>query len=103
MKIRPDEFRVRPGSALRLGKRPTRVQPYYASKAHYQELLAQHVAQLSARQSLLYAHDRYALLLVFQAMDAAGKDGADDNAADNGAGGAETCRLSCSKSVNNMR
>jgi PPK2 family polyphosphate:nucleotide phosphotransferase len=31
---------------------------------------------MSARHSLLYAHNRYALLLIFQAMDAAGKDGA---------------------------
>jgi polyphosphate:nucleotide phosphotransferase, PPK2 family len=41
-----------------------------------QKLLEEHVAQLSAQQQLLYASNRYAVLLIFQAMDAAGKDGA---------------------------
>jgi PPK2 family polyphosphate:nucleotide phosphotransferase len=76
MKIASRDFRVRPGASVNLGNWPTRVAPCYESKRHYEELLARHVAQLSARQSLLYAHDRYALLLIFQAMDAAGKDGA---------------------------
>ncbi|MDA8107661.1 MAG: polyphosphate kinase 2 family protein [Betaproteobacteria bacterium] len=76
MNIRSEQYRVRPGATLSLKKWPTRVEPYYKSNKHYEELLAHHVAQLSARQSLLYAHDRYALLLIFQAMDAAGKDGA---------------------------
>ena len=49
--------------------------PLYDSKSHYQSLLAEHVEKLSERQNLLYAHDRYAVLLIFQAMDAAGKDG----------------------------
>jgi PPK2 family polyphosphate:nucleotide phosphotransferase len=48
----------------------------YKSKEHYRELLGEHVAQLSSLQQLLYASNRYALLLIFQAMDAAGKDGA---------------------------
>jgi PPK2 family polyphosphate:nucleotide phosphotransferase len=42
---------------------------------HYRSLLSDAVEQLSERQNLLYAHDRYSLLLIFQAMDAAGKDG----------------------------
>ena len=40
------------------------------------ELLEEHVSQLSALQQLHYASNRYAVLLIFQAMDAAGKDGA---------------------------
>jgi PPK2 family polyphosphate:nucleotide phosphotransferase len=48
----------------------------YRSKEHYQNLLQEHVAQLSSLQQLLYASNRYAVLLIFQAMDAAGKDGA---------------------------
>ncbi len=47
----------------------------YKSKEHYERLLQDHVAQLSAMQQLHYASNRYALLLIFQAMDAAGKDG----------------------------
>jgi PPK2 family polyphosphate:nucleotide phosphotransferase len=52
------------------------VEPIYESKKQYQKLLRDHVAQLSSLQQLLYASSRYAVLLIFQAMDAAGKDGA---------------------------
>jgi len=76
MKIRPKDFRVRQGEAVNLREWPTKVEPVYKSKEHYHELLGEHVAQLSALQQLLYASDRYAILLIFQAMDAAGKDGA---------------------------
>jgi PPK2 family polyphosphate:nucleotide phosphotransferase len=75
MKIDPDDFRVRPGDKVRLKKWPTRVKPYYSSDADYEKRLAHQVERLSELQSLLYASDRYALLLIFQAMDAAGKDG----------------------------
>jgi len=76
MKIHPKEFRVRPGQKVDLARWPTRVKSFYKSKHHYFELLEKHVAELSERQSLLYADNRYAVLLIFQAMDAAGKDGA---------------------------
>jgi len=76
MKISTQEFRVREGGKVRLKKLPTRIKPFYRSDAHYQELLAAHIQELSGRQDLLYAHNRYSLLLIFQAMDAAGKDGA---------------------------
>jgi PPK2 family polyphosphate:nucleotide phosphotransferase len=74
VKIDADRFRVRPGERVRLKQWDTRAKPYYASKAEYQERLATHVAQMSELQNLLYADDRHALLLIFQAMDAAGKD-----------------------------
>ena len=76
MKISSKDFRVREGDEVDLGKWPTKVDPVYKSKEQYKELLEEHVAQLSAQQQLLYASNRYALLLIFQAMDAAGKDGA---------------------------
>jgi PPK2 family polyphosphate:nucleotide phosphotransferase len=76
MKINSKKFRVREGDEVNLGKWPTIVQPVYKSKEHYQELLEKQVAQLSALQQLLYASDRHAVLLIFQAMDTAGKDGA---------------------------
>jgi PPK2 family polyphosphate:nucleotide phosphotransferase len=76
MKISTKEFRIREGSKVRLKKLPTKIKPVYKSDEHYKELLADHIKQLSKFQDLLYAHDRYALLLIFQAMDAAGKDGA---------------------------
>src|SRR5882672_5841879 len=76
MKIDPDDFRVRPDENVELKKWPTRVKPYYASEERYRKRLAEHVERLSSLQSLLYASNRHALLLIFQAMDAAGKDGA---------------------------
>jgi PPK2 family polyphosphate:nucleotide phosphotransferase len=76
MKIDVSPFRVAADSAVSLKHRPTRVRPFYRSKHDYRRLLADHTAKLSSRQSLLYAHDRYALLIILQAMDAAGKDGA---------------------------
>jgi len=76
MDIHFKDFQVREGMKLDLKKRPTLIKPFYKSKEQYQELLARHVEELSAMQSMLYAYDRYAVLLIFQAMDAAGKDGA---------------------------
>jgi PPK2 family polyphosphate:nucleotide phosphotransferase len=76
MKIDPEEFRVDAEEKVRLDKRPTRVRPFYKSKEHYDALLREQISELSSLQSLLYANDRHALLLIFQAMDAAGKDGA---------------------------
>jgi len=76
MKIHTKRFRVTEGSDINLKKWPTKVTPVYQSKDQYKKLLEEHVAQLSAQQQLLYATDRYSILLIFQAMDAAGKDGA---------------------------
>jgi PPK2 family polyphosphate:nucleotide phosphotransferase len=75
MKIDPDRFRVEPDRKLRLRDWPTRVKPYYKSKADYPAALAGQIEELSELQARLYADNRYALLLIFQAMDAAGKDG----------------------------
>jgi PPK2 family polyphosphate:nucleotide phosphotransferase len=76
MKIGSNEFRVREGEDVDLKKWPTKVEPVYKSKEQYEKLLEEHVSQLSSQQQLLYASNHYALLLIFQAMDAAGKDGA---------------------------
>ena len=76
MKIHSKDFRVREGDDVDLKKWPTTVDPVYKSKKHYRKLLEEHVEQLSSLQRLLYASNRHAVLLIFQAMDAAGKDGA---------------------------
>src|SRR6202044_1132032 len=68
--------RVREDAKVNLREWPTRVDPVYATDEEYQDLLHKHVTALSAQQELLYASNRYAVLLIFQAMDAAGKDGA---------------------------
>jgi PPK2 family polyphosphate:nucleotide phosphotransferase len=73
-KINPDDFRVRPGKNVDLGKWPTKGKPVCTSKDEYEELLREHIEKLSDQQNLLYADNRHALLLIFQAMDAAGKD-----------------------------
>jgi len=73
------DYRVKPGSKVRLEKWPTRSAPHYDSDSDYKELLAASTQRLSELQRLLYAGDRYSLLLIFQAMDAAGKDGAIKN------------------------
>ena len=76
LNINSKDFCVREGDDVDLKKRPTNVAPTYKWKGQYQRLLREHVAQLSSQQQLLYASNRYAVLLIFQAMDAAGKDGA---------------------------
>src|SRR5580692_6909933 len=76
MKINSKDFRVRPGAKVKLKKWPTTVKPFCKSKKHYEKLLKAHVEKLSVLQRLHYASNRYALLLIFQGMDAAGKDGA---------------------------
>ena len=73
--IHTSDFRVKPGEKVDLAKRPTKVKPIYNSKEEYMDILMEHVKGLSERQELLYADDSYSLLLIFQAMDAAGKDG----------------------------
>jgi len=75
MKIDIKPFLVPEGKKVRLQTWPTHVKPLYASKEAYEALLADHTARISALQNLHYADGRYALLLIFQAMDAAGKDG----------------------------
>ena len=76
MKIHSEDFRVKEGDGVNLAKWPMHVHSVYKSKRHYEKLLQEHVSQLSALQQLHYASNRHALLLIFQAMDAAGKDGA---------------------------
>src|SRR5260221_4565980 len=57
---------IDPGDTLGLGSE---------DKPRAREALATGVAALAELQNMLYAHDRWAVLLIFQAMDAAGKDG----------------------------
>lgn len=76
MKIHGSDFQVKPGDDVDLRDRPTRIEAVYTSRKDYKKLLQRHVAELSELQARLYADNRNALLLIFQAMDAAGKDGA---------------------------
>jgi PPK2 family polyphosphate:nucleotide phosphotransferase len=76
MKIDSKTYRVPPAHNVKLREWPTSVKPPFTSKEQYKEILEKHVAELSSLQQLHYASNRYALLLIFQGMDAAGKDGA---------------------------
>ncbi|MEO8537157.1 MAG: ADP-polyphosphate phosphotransferase [Betaproteobacteria bacterium] len=76
MKIRIKDYRVRPDDKVDLSRWSTRVDPVYADKEDYRQMLDRDVGQLSDLQQLLYASNQFSLLLIFQAMDAAGKDGA---------------------------
>ena len=75
-KIHLKHFRVAEGETVDLKKRSTVVDPFYKSKEDYETQLAEHVTHLSALQQLHYAASKHAVLVIFQAMDAAGKDGA---------------------------
>jgi PPK2 family polyphosphate:nucleotide phosphotransferase len=76
MNIRPDKFKVVPGTKVRLKRWATDIKPLYKSEKQYREFLVSDVQELSELQRKLYASNTYAVLLIFQAMDAAGKDGA---------------------------
>lgn len=74
--MRLSNFRVKPESDVVLNDWPTRIDPIYQTKQHYSELLQQQITSMRDWQNKLYAENRQALLIVFQAMDAAGKDSA---------------------------
>ena len=76
MKIDPKKFRVDEKENVRLDRWSTHLKPLYDSKEEYAEKLSEHVREMSAIQEMLYAHNRYSLLVIFQAMDGAGKDSA---------------------------
>jgi len=76
MSINSKDFRMRPGEKVKLREWPTVVLPFCKSKKRYQKVLGEHVEELSSLQRLHYASNRYALLLIFQGMDGAAKNGA---------------------------
>jgi PPK2 family polyphosphate:nucleotide phosphotransferase len=75
MKLNPDDYRVSKGSDVDLRKWPTNIEMPDATATRVAEQSAEHMVQLGALQQLLYASNSHAILLIFQGMDAAGKDG----------------------------
>jgi PPK2 family polyphosphate:nucleotide phosphotransferase len=69
-------YRVEHGKKFRLKDHDPADTGKLHSQEHAEELLAKGVARMAELQDKLYAQDRWGLLLIFQAMDAAGKDGA---------------------------
>ncbi|MCC7135655.1 MAG: polyphosphate kinase 2 family protein [Nitrosomonas sp.] len=76
IKIDTSPFLVNPNSEIDLSQWSTEVSPFYESKEDYLTLLEESRQEIGALQEVLYAHDRYAVLLIFQGMDSAGKGGA---------------------------
>ena len=76
MKFNVDRFRVARGTRVDLTKWPTLAAPAYESDDHYAPLLKEYVGTINAQQQLLNASESFAVLVIFQAMDAGGKDGA---------------------------
>ena len=76
MKIQSKDFRVPHHKKIDIKHLPTIMNPFCKSKDEYKKLLEEHIAELASLQRLHYASNRYALLLIFQGMDSAGKDGA---------------------------
>jgi len=65
---------VKPGAKVSLKKFDTNYDHKMFNKKEGEELLNRGVVQLAEMQDKLYAHNQYSMLIVFQAMDAAGKD-----------------------------
>jgi PPK2 family polyphosphate:nucleotide phosphotransferase len=76
MKIDFARYRVAEGTEIQLSKRSTNVEPLYESHKHYRKLIEKKIEKLRGMQNLLYANHSRSLLLIFQAMDAGGKDSA---------------------------
>ncbi|MFM2486449.1 ADP-polyphosphate phosphotransferase [Celerinatantimonas yamalensis] len=76
MKIDPNDYRVQADEKVDLAQRPTKVEPVYDCKKEYKKMLKAFVNELHDLQHLHYASNHQAVLLIFQGMDTAGKDGA---------------------------
>jgi PPK2 family polyphosphate:nucleotide phosphotransferase len=74
MKIDYKNFLVKSGKKVRLKEWPTRVKSFYKSKEQYHRILSEHIGVMKSLQNLLYASNTYSLLIIFQGMDASGKD-----------------------------
>ena len=69
------KFLVTPGSKLSLSKIKTEDTDGLSSKKDAVKFLKKNIERMTELQAKLYAQDKYSLLIIFQAMDAAGKDG----------------------------
>jgi PPK2 family polyphosphate:nucleotide phosphotransferase len=76
MKTDCEKYRVVAGKMAALKRRATSIKPLYESHEQYRQLIEERIAKLNVQQSMLYANNTHSLLLIFQAMDAAGKDSA---------------------------
>jgi PPK2 family polyphosphate:nucleotide phosphotransferase len=73
--MKGNQLLVQPGKKIKLNRLDPGFSGQYKSKEEAEEKLSADIEALSTLQDVLYAQDAYSLLLIFQAMDAAGKDG----------------------------
>ena len=76
MSIDTRAFKIGDNDKVDLEKRPTKVKDFYSSDADYDSIRDDHAKRINHLQEMMYASERFALLIVFQGMDTAGKDGA---------------------------
>lgn len=75
LEIDLDDFEHRGKKEFKIRKAPTRIPDLYESKEDYDARMDEFRTELDELQTMMYAHNRYGLLVIFQALDAAGKDG----------------------------
>lgn len=74
-KLNINDFRFDGSQTFNVKKADTKIKDLYEDKADYSAQLEEFRNTMDELQSRMYAHNRYGLLVIFQAMDAAGKDG----------------------------
>jgi len=72
--INSNDYTIKEGRKINLNKINTKTTPYYQSKKEYKKILKKQIKQMSELQQVHYAANKYSVLIIFQAMDAAGKD-----------------------------
>lgn len=76
LKLDLDDYRVPARKKhFKLAKLPTKVKDLYKNGLHYETLLGEFRSEINDLQQMMFAQNRYGMLFIFQAMDAAGKDG----------------------------
>ena len=72
--MRTEKFLAKPGEKINLSKIPTDDTQNFADKSDANKMVEENIERMQELQYQLYASDKYSLLFIFQAMDAAGKD-----------------------------
>jgi PPK2 family polyphosphate:nucleotide phosphotransferase len=75
LKVNKKDYFVKPGAGVSLNKFSTSDTGGFKSKTEVKQILRKNILKMFKLQNILYAFDKYSVLIIFQAMDAAGKDG----------------------------
>jgi PPK2 family polyphosphate:nucleotide phosphotransferase len=69
------DYQITGKDRFNLQNHPTKVKDFYEDKVEYESILKELQIKMDELQTMMYAHAKYGVLAIFQAMDAAGKDG----------------------------